>query len=72
MVLECELIHHYELGLHTYFVGMILDVKIEKSMLTEGVGDIEKIRPIILSPSAYYGIGDYVGKPFEIGKALMA
>jgi flavin reductase (DIM6/NTAB) family NADH-FMN oxidoreductase RutF len=73
VVLECEMIHYYELGLHTHFVGMILDVKMDKSVLTEGAGDIEKIRPIIFSPSAgkYHRIGDYVGKAFEIGKGML-
>lgn len=73
MVLECKVIHHYEIGLHTHFVGEIMDVKIEEEMLTdEGKPDIEKIRPIVYSPEAqkYHGIGEFIGKAFEIGKKL--
>ena len=70
MVLECKVIHHYEIGLHTHFVGEILDVKVDISMLTDqGEADIEKIRPFVLCPEVrrYHGIGNYIGRPFEIG-----
>jgi hypothetical protein len=47
MVLECRLVHHYELGLHTHFVGEILDVKIrEEAFDAEGMPDIHKIKPL--------------------------
>ena len=72
MVLECKVIHHYEIGLHTHFIGEILDVKIEESMLTdEGKADIEKIRPIVFSPEVrqYHNIGEFIGKAFEVGKS---
>jgi len=71
MVLECRVIHHYEIGLHTHFVGEILDVKVEDNVLTEaGLPDIEKIRPIIFSPEArqYHGVGRWLGKAFSVGK----
>jgi hypothetical protein len=50
-----------------------MDVKIEEEMLTdEGKPDIEKIRPIVYSPEVqkYHGIGQFIGKAFEIGKKL--
>jgi flavin reductase (DIM6/NTAB) family NADH-FMN oxidoreductase RutF len=71
MVLECKLVHHYELGLHTHFVGEILDVKVDDAMLAEdGKPDITKIRPFVFSPEArqYHGIGEFVGKAFDIGR----
>lgn len=71
MVLECRVIHHFEIGLHTHFVGEILDVKVEEDMLADdGSPDIEKIRPMVYSPEvrAYHGIGGYLGKAFSIGK----
>ena len=73
MVLECRVIHHYQIGLHTHFVGEILDVKVdEKALGDDGKPDIEKVRPIIFSPDiqAYHGVGTYVGKAFDIGKAF--
>lgn len=71
MILECRVIHHYEIGRHTHFVGEILDVKVEEGMLTaDGEPDIEKIKPIVFSPGVdqYHSIGGFVAKAFEIGK----
>jgi flavin reductase (DIM6/NTAB) family NADH-FMN oxidoreductase RutF len=71
MVLECKLIHHYEIGLHTHFVGEILDVKIDEGMLDiDGKPHMEKFRPLVFDPGArrYYRVGDAVGKAFEVGK----
>ncbi len=73
MVLECRVIHHYQIGLHTHFVGEILDVKVEEKVLgDDGKPDIEKVRPILFSPDiqVYHGVGAYVGKAFDIGRAL--
>lgn len=73
MVLECRVIHYYEIGLHTHFVGEILDVKIEESVLNEeGKPDIKKVQPFVLSPetSQYNAIGECIGKAFSIGNAI--
>lgn len=73
MVLECRLAHHYTFGSHTHFVGEILDVKVDEAALTaEGQADVERVRPIVYSPGAslYHGVGEYLGKAFEIGKKL--
>ena len=71
LALECKVIHHYEIGLHTQFIGEILDVKIETCVLTEdGKADVETVRPFIFNPDLrnYYGIGNYIGDAFGIGK----
>jgi len=71
MALECKVIHHYEIGLHTQFIGEILDVKIEEGVLNgEGDPDMEKIRPLLfgLKPPKYYNIGEFAGKAFDIGR----
>jgi flavin reductase (DIM6/NTAB) family NADH-FMN oxidoreductase RutF len=73
LVLECKVIHTIEIGLHTQFIGEILDVKAEESVLGEkGMADIEKVKPIIFGPEirTYHGIGKYLGKAFSIGKEL--
>lgn len=70
-VLECKVIRTVEIGLHTQFIGEILDIKAEESALGEGgVLDIEKVKPVLFTPEArkYYGIGAYLGKAFSIGK----
>ena len=71
MVLECKLLHTIEIGLHTEFIGEILDVKISEAAVDkDGVPDVEKIRPMIFSPGngAYYGVGSFLGKAFSIGR----
>jgi len=71
MILECKVIHHYEIGLHTHFVGEILDVKIEESLLNDdGKPDIEKISPIVFSPEGrqYHRVGAFIGKAFDVGR----
>lgn len=71
LVLECRLLHTFELGLHTQFVGQIVDVKADEAALGEGgVPDMEKLRPIVFAPGGqvYYGIGRRLGKAFSIGK----
>ena len=71
MVLECKVIHFYEIGLHTQFVGEILDVKIDEDMLDDdGNPEMEKIRPFVYSPEykRYHGIGGFIGNAFDMGK----
>ncbi|MDX9701578.1 MAG: flavin reductase family protein [Candidatus Auribacterota bacterium] len=73
VAVECVLTHTVELGLHTQFIGEIMDVKVDEEMLIKGdVPDTEKVDPILFSPENmnYYGIGQVLGKAFEIGKML--
>lgn len=71
LVLECKLIQTVELGLHTQFIGEIVDVKAEESVLGDGgLPDMEKILPLIYNTgtSSYYGIGRQIGKARTMGK----
>ena len=70
LVLECNLLHMLEIGLHTLFVGEILDVKAAADAFSEeGRLDIKKIQPILWAPDdgGYYGIGEFLGQAFSIG-----
>lgn len=73
LVLECQLLHTLEIGLHTLFVGEIKDVKAEEGILDSGGHpDIEKIKPLVFSPTSqkYYGVGEYLGQAFSLGKEI--
>jgi len=73
LVLECKLVHQIELGLHTLFVGEILDVKANEDVLDDkGVPDVEKLKPFFYAPeaNAYYGTGKRLGDAFSIGQAV--
>jgi flavin reductase (DIM6/NTAB) family NADH-FMN oxidoreductase RutF len=73
LVAECRLFKIVELGLHTMFVGEIVDVKADESVLDEkGSAKIELVKPFIFNTHGrtYHAIGDAVGPAFEMGKAV--
>lgn len=73
MVLECKLVKSIPLGLHTQFVGQILDVKVDAAVLgRDDIVDMEKLRPLIFAPdsTAYHGVGARVGQGFSEGKSI--
>ena len=73
LVLECKLLHTLEIGLHTEFVGEIMDVKADESVLdAKGAPDIARIEPLIYSPGdrAYYGGGEFVAQAFSTGRQI--
>ncbi len=71
--MECTLAHVVELGLHTQFVGEVVDVKADESLMaTGGLLDIAKVKPIAFTPDTqgYYGIGPFLGQAFAVGRDL--
>jgi len=73
LILECKMTHKTEIGIHILFVGEIVDVKAEESVLGEnGLPDINKVQPVLFAPEArtYHGIGKTIGKAFSIGKEI--
>jgi flavin reductase (DIM6/NTAB) family NADH-FMN oxidoreductase RutF len=68
VVMECQVLHTIEIGLHTQFVGEILDIKIEEAVLgPAGDPDAEKLGLFVLL-DGYRKIGAYLGQAFSIGK----
>ncbi|MFO7752733.1 MAG: flavin reductase family protein [Desulfobacteraceae bacterium] len=73
LILECKLLHTFEIGLHTQFVGEIIDVKADEAVLAEnGMPDIKKVDPILFAAAEkeYFGIGNKIGSAFSIGKDI--
>ena len=73
LTLECKVVHVADLGLHTQFVGEVLNVKVDSSLHDNDQQPlIEQIKPIIFAPDnrSYYSVGKVVGKAFAIGKAI--
>ena len=71
LILECKLALVNELGLHTQFIGQILDAKAEESVLAKsGCIEIAKLKPLVFAPDTqtYYGIGHFVGQAFSVGR----
>ncbi len=72
-VVECRLLKTIEIGLHTQFIGEILDVKVEKSMIgPTGLPDIGKLKPFLFDPATrnYLSTGKRLGKAFSIGREI--
>ena len=73
MIVECRLAHTVELGLHTQFVGEVMDVKVDETALdSDQTADIKKVRPLVFAPDtqAYYGIGTFIAKAFSVGERI--
>ncbi len=73
LVLECKLVQVVELGLHTQFVGEVLDAKADESIIGDcGAIDIKKLNPLVFTTDTqdYYGIGSFKGKVFSAGKDI--
>lgn len=76
IVLECSLVHHQSLGLHTIMVGAIQDVLAEEECMIDSgkAPDIAKIAPLIFDSGSgsYYGVGNFVAKAFDKTNPLLA
>jgi len=73
LILECKLLHTFEIGLHTQFIGEIIDVKADESVLNDdGMPDINKISPLVYAPSCgtYHSVGNSLGDSYSIGKGI--
>ncbi len=73
VIIECRLVKTVEIGLHTEFIGEIVDVKADTGVL-DGNGnlDIDKVRPIVWNTSggAYHRVGEPKGQAFSIGREI--
>ena len=66
LVLECRLKETVDLGLHTMFVGEIVDVKADQDVLTDDRPDLQKIKPILFGSGdrGYHSVGPRIGDAF--------
>lgn len=73
VVLECRLLHTIEIGIHTQFIGEIIDVKGDLEVFSDdGLLDIMKIKPLIYDAShmGYHGVTSRIGRAYAVGKEL--
>ncbi len=74
LIAECRMLHALEIGLHTQFIGQILDIKAQESVIGEsGLAEMEKVRPLVFGPEVrtYHGLGAMLGTAFSLGRDLM-
>jgi flavin reductase (DIM6/NTAB) family NADH-FMN oxidoreductase RutF len=73
VVLECRVSQTVEIGIHTQFIGEIVDVKVDGSVLgSDGKPNVEKIAPFIYDSAArtYRAVGSEIARAFSAGLAL--
>ncbi len=73
LTLECKLLHTVEIGLHTQFIGEIVDTKVDERVLPEsGLPDPAQLEAFVFAPecSAYHRIAGRIGQAFSIGKEI--
>lgn len=73
LVLECKLTQAFELGLHTQFIGEIMDVKADQNVIgTRGLPDMKRINPFLYCPTSrdYFALGEWLCAAHSAGKTL--
>jgi flavin reductase (DIM6/NTAB) family NADH-FMN oxidoreductase RutF len=70
--MECKLVETVELPTNSFFIGEIVGAYSEERFLTDGVPDIKKINPFLLTmpDHGYWSVGELVGRAWSDGKAI--
>lgn len=70
LCIECKLEKVVDNGGHEIFVGEIVSTITEEKYLTEGVVDLKKVKPLMLSlnDALYYELGESKAKAWNAGK----
>lgn len=72
--LECKIIQVTEIGLHTQFIGEVMNTKIDDTIKEEGgIPIIEQIKPLLFAPDSrsYYAVGEQIAQAFSVGKGIV-
>ncbi len=71
LVVECKLLKIVEIGLHTMFIGEIVDVKADESVLGEnGTPDPERLEPFVFGYGGwgFYSTGGQIGSVPDLAR----
>jgi len=74
LVIECKVIHTHEIGLHTQFIGEIMDIKADENILNDrGLPLMDKAAPFVYGTGTrqYWALGEAIGNGFDIGKKFV-
>ncbi len=72
LTMECKLVETVELPTKSFLIGEIVGAYSEERFLTDGVPDIKKINPFLLTmpDNGYWSVGELVGRAWSDGKAM--
>jgi len=70
VTMELKLIEHIELPTHDLFVGEVVGTYADLEVLTNGIIDIAKLRPLLfdMSSKKYWSLGAPLAKCWSVGK----
>lgn len=70
VTLACRLVQTVELPSHDLFVAEIVEAYAGEGILIDDAPSIEKLRPLTLTmpDNRYWGVGEYKGRAWSIGK----
>lgn len=72
VVMECRVVKTVELPADLLFIGEVVGTWTEERYLTNGMPDVTKVRPFVLTmpDNAYWAVGEKVGKAWHDGLPL--
>ncbi len=74
VVCECVVLHEVPLGVHTYFIAEIVDIKADNNVIDEAKGalHITRLKPLCYAgkTNQYVGLGGVLGDAFSIGRDM--
>jgi flavin reductase (DIM6/NTAB) family NADH-FMN oxidoreductase RutF len=70
--IECKVSQTVDLPTNYFFIAEIINIYTEEKYLTDGLLDMKKIKPFLLTmpDNTFWSIGERVGKAWDAGKKL--
>ncbi|MBU0514344.1 MAG: flavin reductase family protein [Proteobacteria bacterium] len=70
--MECRLYDVVDFPDHDLFIGEIVETHADPAVLTDGVVDLTKLKPLLfdMATKAYFGVGGHVARAWNVGKQL--
>ena len=72
--LECRLLEHHKLGLHTLFIGEVVGIQADEDVLSpRGLPDIEKTKAMLwggFGNNHYFSVGAKLAPAFSVGRKI--
>jgi len=70
--MECRLNEIIDFPRHDIFIGEVAATYCDEAVMTDGVVDFAKVRPIlfVMNDKSYWKLGERLAKAWDVGKAL--
>jgi len=71
--IECRLTQSVDLPTHAFFIGEIIKIFAEETFLTDGIPDMAKIEPFLLTmpDNLFWSLGETVGNAWHDGREIL-